>query len=223
MVELRRIVLPAAQLDLPAIARGTLCAIAESTPASADSIDMHIEIIRDILERVAFDEMAKADPNIAESVASLVRPWFLNLQDDRILKMLQPFAAGSIPSPSSSDSTWEIICPYLLAESNVNLVVFAAAAAAMLSAQAQSGTRLEEVAFLYEQILGGGVGRRIILSQGHRRIALVIAQGANRFARKWWEETLSQLETMENGSGLWQSSEEFEDGATFVRKVEEAS
>lgn len=192
MIELRRIVLPAAQLSLPALARGTLCAIAESTPASTDSIDMHTEIIRDILHGVTFDEMVTADPNIGESVASLVRPWFSDPNDDRISKMLQPFAPGSIPSPSSSDSTWEIIRPYLVAASDVNLLaVFATRAAVMLSAQAQANTNLDEAVVLYERLLGGGVGRRLVLSQEHRRAALVIAQGSHRLATKWWAEMRS--------------------------------
>jgi len=228
MVELRGLVLSPAQLNLPATARATLCTITESAPVAADSFDLHVGIVCDILQGVTLEEMVATSPNIAETVSSIVRPWVADQPVDdfaRISNVLEPHVPTTASGSTAPVSTWEIIRPYLVGSVDAGLLaMFSERAAAMLSTRVHAGTN-EGLDVAYERLLGGGVGRRLILSQGHRDLALEIAQKAHLIATAWWEEMRGELNVIEvgGGSGQWQPTEGFDDGAAFVRRVEDTA
>jgi len=228
MVELRGLVLSPAQLNLPATARATLCTITKSAPVAAESFDLHVGIVCDILQGVTLDEMVATSPNIAQTVSSIVRPWVAEQPVDdftRISNVLEPHAPTTASGSTAPVSAWEIIRPYLVGSADVDLLaMFSARAAAMLSTRVQAGTN-DGSHVAYERLLGGGVGRRLILSQDHRDLALEIARKTHLIATTWWEEMRGELSAIQvgGGSGQWQPTEGFEDGATFVRRVEDTA
>jgi len=233
MDDLRRIVLPARQPSLPPRARATLWNIVSSASASTESWEVQTEVVRDVLQGMSLNEMVAANPTIVSSVIRLVRPWFCDRQKRdhgrewnyqrfskahrRLLSILgysSIFTARS--GQAAMNSTWEVIRPYLIASSDdASIARLTTQATAVLSTHAaMSG----DVADLLEHLLGGGIGRRIILSHAQRDDAFFVATHARHFAIKWWEELRGELQ---KAACKWEPTEGFESATIFVNKVEQ--
>jgi len=171
---------------------------------------------------------------------------------EQLPAVLRPSTRTSAASGhDTTGSTWSIISPYLSAASEWRLIgIILMGAATILSSRADiigDTERLFEelldrgvarkLVLSYED--RGGVppnssksrAGRFASAPGPRRRsvdlrsppirgrAFFVARHAHTFATNWWTEMRSELEAYESS---WTATKEFEDAATFVRKVEEA-
>ena len=229
VARLRSIIISPDQLKLPATARATLWNISRLTLARAEPSLLQPGIIRNILCGISSDEMVAARSAIVIWIFDFVcRPHSERLKHLQIsyeyfssahrhlLALMEP--SLSITSPEL-ETTWQILHPYLVASpDDESLADLAADASVVLSIHAgMSG----DASALFEQLLGAGIGRRVVLSHKTRNKALLVATHARLFAATWWEEMRSELLQIDLVQGTWKATEDFEDAAAFVRKVEE--
>lgn len=228
-IQLRSLILPAEQVNLPAKARATLWNISRLTLKGEESTSLRPGIIRDLLHGVSLGDMVAAHPAIDISIfifmlailGKELRGHEMHYQHfvsahRQLLALVEPSFVTTSPELKT---TWEIIHPYLVvSQDEESLADLAADVSIILSIRAcMSG----DVSALFEQLLGAGIGRRVILSHKNRDKALLVATHARNFAKAWWEKMQSELLQIDPVIGIWKATEGFEDAASFVRKVEE--
>ena len=225
VARLRRIVIPPDQLKLPTIARATLWQISSSTLEEKPPSPLQLGIIGDVLHGVPPDEMITAHPDIVRSIFNFVKKQLRGHQisykhyygaHNHLLNSLEPSSSTTSSEPRS---IWEILHPYLVVfPDEKGLANLAVDASAVLFIHAWMGG---DSSAPFEQLLGGRIGRQVILSVMHRGTAFHFATHVRFFAAAWWAELRNELLQKDDNPSTWTKTEGFEDAATFVRKVEE--
>jgi len=222
---LREIVISSKQLNLPAAGRATLWNISKHVLAKTPVSSLHHDVIRYVLHGVSPDEMIAAHPTIVDSIVRFVREQFggHHITYERYYgacNQLMAFVEPDISATSSRPgSIWQILHPYLVTSpDDEGLASLAADASVVLLIHALMGGDSPPI---FEQLLGGKIGRRVVLSQKHRITAFRFATHARLFAQTWWASMRKELLEMDGTIGTWIVTEGYEHAATFVRKVEE--
>jgi len=225
VARLRRIVIPPDQLSLPTAARATLWKITSITLEEKPSSSQQLRIICDILQGVSPDEMIAAHPEIVSSIFSFVKKRsrghkisYKHYCDAR--NHLLAFVEPNISTTSSEPrSIWQILHPYLAAfPDERRLANLALETSAVLMTHVWMG---EDSSASFEQLLGGGIGRRVVLSVIHRTTAFLFVIHVRFFAVAWWAKMRDELLQIDQTRDAWIETAGFEDAATFVRKVDE--
>jgi len=222
-----KIAIPPDQLNLPAAGRATLWNISKCILAKTPGSALHLDVISHVLHGVSPDEMVAAHPAIIKSIASFLREQLCGhrITYERYYGACNHLMAVVEPNISTTSSRpgsiWQILHPYLVAlQDDDGLTSLADDASAVLLIYAWMGSDLASA--IFEQLLGGSVGRRAVLSYRYRSTAFRFATHARFFAQTWWASMRNELLGMDDTTGTWTGTYDYQDAATFVRKVEEA-